>query len=77
MLAGWLAFHQFEYRDKGLIILVTRKENFQHAEKAQLYPVASIEEALRVAYTHCRTAKPSITVLPQGANTLPLLKRKK
>ena len=34
--------------------------------KAQSYPVASIEEALRVAYAHCRAPKPSITVLPQG-----------
>jgi nickel-dependent lactate racemase len=76
-LAGWLAFHQFEYRDKGLIILVTREENFHHAEKAQLHPVASIEEALRVAYSHCRITNPSITMLPQGANTLPLLKGKK
>jgi len=76
-LAGWLAFHQFEYRDKGLIILVTRKENFRHAVKAQLHPVATIEEALRVAYAHCRAARPSITVLPQGANTLPLLKRRR
>lgn len=75
-LAGWLAFHQFEYRDKGLIILVTREENFRHAEKAQLYPAASIEEALRVAHSHCRAAKPGINVLPQGANTLPLPRRK-
>ncbi|MBI5578713.1 MAG: nickel-dependent lactate racemase [Deltaproteobacteria bacterium] len=76
VLAGWLAFHQFEYRDKGLIILVTREENFRHAEKAQLYPVASIEEALRVSYSHCGTPKPRITVMPQGANTLPLLKKR-
>jgi nickel-dependent lactate racemase len=76
-LAGWLAFHQFEYRDKGLIVLVTREENFRPAEKAQLHPVATIEEALRVAYAHCRTSKPSITVLPQGANTLPLLKQRR
>ena len=74
-LAGWLAFHQHEYRDKGLIILVTREENFAYAEKARLHPVASIEDALRVAYAHCPNPKPTITVLPQGANTLPLLQR--
>jgi len=73
-LAGWLAFHQHEYRDKGLIVLVTRKENFEYAEKARLHPVATIEEALRVAHAHCRAAKPTITVMPQGANTLPLLR---
>ena len=73
-LAGWLAFHQHEYRDKGLIVLVTRKENFEYAEKARLHPVATIEEALRVAHAHCRATKPTITVMPQGANTLPLLR---
>jgi nickel-dependent lactate racemase len=75
VLAGWLAFHQHEYRDKGLIIQVTREENFTYAEKARLHPVATIEEALRVAHAHCRAASPTITVMPQGANTLPLLKR--
>lgn len=73
-LAGWLAFHQFEYRDKGLIILVTQEKNFHHARKAQLHPVASMDEALRLAYAQCGTAQPRITVMPQGANTLPLLK---
>jgi hypothetical protein len=34
VLAGWLAFHQLEYRDKGLIIHVTCKENFPYSEKA-------------------------------------------
>jgi nickel-dependent lactate racemase len=73
-LAGWLAFHQHEYRDKGLIILVTREENFRYAEKARLHPVATIEEALQVAHAHCRATSPTITVMPQGANTLPLLR---
>ena len=57
-----------------MIIFVTREENFKFAEKARLHPVASIEEALRVAHAHCRAASPTISVLPQGANTLPLLK---
>jgi nickel-dependent lactate racemase len=75
VLAGWLAFHQLEYRDKGLIILVTREENFPYAEKARLHPVASIEEALRVAHAHCGALQPKITVMPQGANTLPIIKK--
>jgi nickel-dependent lactate racemase len=73
-LAGWLAFHQLEYRDKGLIILVTREENFPYAEKARLQPVASVVEALRVAHAHCGASRPEIPVMPQGANTLPLIK---
>jgi hypothetical protein len=36
--------------------------------------VDTIEEALRVAHAHCRATKPTITVMPQGANTLPLLR---
>ncbi len=75
VLAGWLAFHQHEYRDKGLIILVTRPENFAYAEKARLHPAASVEEALRIARSHCRVERPTLTVMPQGANTLPLLNR--
>ena len=67
--------HQHEYRDKGLIILVTRPENFAYAEKARLHPAASVEEALRIARAHCRVEHPTMTVMPQGANTLPLLKR--
>jgi lactate racemase len=74
-LAGWLAFHQFEYRDRGLIILVTQEENFGYAEKAQLIPAATIADALRMAYAHCGSARPRIAVLPQGANTLPVLKK--
>jgi nickel-dependent lactate racemase len=76
VLAGWLAFHQLEYRDKGLIIHVTRKENFPYSEKARLHPVATVEEALRVAHAHCGISRPRIMVMPQGANTLPLIPKR-
>ncbi len=38
-------------------------------------PAATIEEALKIAYEKCGTKSPKITVMPQGANTFPILKK--
>jgi len=36
-------------------------------------PVSGMEEALQIAYAKCGAARPRITVMPQGANTFPML----
>jgi hypothetical protein len=53
--------------------MLTRPDNAELARKAGLIPAASIEEALRKAYKRCGRKNPSVTVLPNGANTLPIL----
>jgi lactate racemase len=73
LISGWLAVKQMEYKDKGTIILVTRPENFALARKAHLEPAADMKAALELAYQRCGTTKPTITVMPQGANTFPIV----
>ena len=73
LISGWLAVKQLEYKDKGTIILVTRPENFEYARKAHVEPVADMQAALELAYRRCGTATPTVTVMPQGANTFPIL----
>jgi nickel-dependent lactate racemase len=73
LISGWVALRQLEYCRKGTIILLTRRENLELARKAGVHPVSSMEDALRLAYEVCGTDKPGITIMPQGANTFPIL----
>jgi len=41
-----------------------------------MIPAATIGEALEMAYQKCGTKEPRITLMPQGANTLPVLRSK-
>lgn len=74
-IPGWVAFKEVECSDKGPFILLTKPENAEFAKKAKLIPVASIEDALKIAYEKCGTPNPKITVMPQGANTFPIVKK--
>jgi len=73
LLSGWVAVRQLEYCRKGTMILVTRQENLDLAGRAGVVPVSSMEDALRLAYEMSRTDQPKITIMPQGANTFPIL----
>ncbi|MGB5985133.1 MAG: nickel-dependent lactate racemase [Desulfobacterales bacterium] len=73
LISGWVAVRQLEYGRQGTMIMVTRKENIDLARRAGVQGVATMEEALRLAYDACGTASPKITVMPQGANTFPIL----
>jgi nickel-dependent lactate racemase len=73
LISSWLAIRQMEYKNQGTIILLTEKENMEMARKAHVEPVASINEALELAYQKCATPTPKITIMPQGANTFPIL----
>jgi hypothetical protein len=35
-----------------------------------------MDEALRLAYEKCGTKKPKITIMPEGANTFPMVVQK-
>ena len=73
LISGWLAVKQLEYKDKGTIILVTDPQNADLARKAHVEPVTSMAEALDLAYQRCDTDRPTVTVMPQGANTFPIV----
>jgi hypothetical protein len=55
------------------MILLTASENLELARKAGVLPVSTMEDALRLAYETCGTKNPKITIMPQGANTFPML----
>jgi lactate racemase len=73
LISGWVAVRQLEYANLGHILLVTREKNIQLAQKAGVQGVVSMEEALAIAYEKCGSDSPKITVMPQGANTFPIL----
>lgn len=73
LISGWVAVRQLEYGSQGTIIMVTSKNNIEVAKKAGVLGVATIEEALHIAYEKCGNSMPKITVMPQGANTFPIL----
>lgn len=66
---------QLEYGGMGEIIMVSRKENVELARRAGVTGVNTIEEALELAYEKCGNSMPKIAVMPQGANTFPILKK--
>ncbi len=75
-IPGWVAFKEVECSDLATYIMVTRSENVDLVGKAGIIPVTTMDEALEQAYRRCGTDRPRITLMPQGANTLPLLRAK-
>lgn len=71
-IAGWCALITREYCRQCPTILLTRPENAAFARRAGLIPASTIEEALALARERCGRDDPTYTVLPNGANTLPL-----
>ena len=72
-IAGWCALITREYCRQSPTILLTRPDNAELARRAGLIPARSIDEALTKAYELCGRRNPSITVMPNGANTLPYM----
>lgn len=72
-IPGWVALKEVECSDYATYILVTKAENAEFVGKTGMIPATSMEEALRIAQEKCGTDKPTYTVMPQGANTLPIL----
>lgn len=73
LISGWVAVRQLEYCRRGTMILLTRQENLELARRAGVVAVSTMDDALRLAYEHCGTDGPTITIMPQGANTFPML----
>ena len=73
LISGWVAVRQREYARMGTIIMLTRAENIEAAQRAEVIGVADMQTALDKAYAACRTQRPMVTIMPQGANTFPIL----
>jgi nickel-dependent lactate racemase len=73
-IAGWVALKEQECNDKGPFILVTKKENYELLKQTKFTVVATIEDAIKIAREKCGSKSPKFTIMPQGANTFPLLK---
>ncbi len=73
LISGWVAVRQREYARQGAIIMLTRADNIDAARKAKVIGASTMQEALDKAYAACRTPTPKITIMPQGANTFPML----
>lgn len=58
----------------GSMILVTDLANLKLAAKAHMDPVVDMTATLELAYARCENMNSTITVMPQGANTLPVFK---
>jgi nickel-dependent lactate racemase len=75
-IPGWVAWREVECGDKAAFIMVTLPQNADFVRKTNMIPTSTIEEALEIAYKRCGTKEPRITLMPQGANTLPVLRSK-
>jgi nickel-dependent lactate racemase len=73
LISGWVAVRQLEYANQGHIIMVTQEKNIEIAKNAGIQGVTTMEEALTIAYEKCGSNSPKITIMPQGANTFPIL----
>lgn len=72
-ISGWAAVRQLEYANRGHIILVTQENNIEIAKNAGVQGVATMDEALAIVYEKFGSNSPKFTIMPQGANTFPIL----
>jgi lactate racemase len=73
-IPGWVAWKELECGDRATFIMVTLPQNADMVRSANMVPAGTMEEALALAYKACQTKEPRITIMPQGANTLPVLR---
>jgi nickel-dependent lactate racemase len=75
-IAGWVALKEMECNNKGPFLLLTKRENFDLIKNTRFTPASGIDEALRLAREKCGSKNPKFTIMPQGANTFPILRKK-
>lgn len=71
-IPGWVAWRELECTEHASCILMTEPQNADFLKKANMIPTSSMDEALEVAYQVCGSKDPRITIMPHGANTLPI-----
>lgn len=69
---GFIALRLGYLARQYTLIVVTLPENHEFIKKTGMIPAASLEEALRIAAGKLPAAY-TVTVMPQGANTVPML----
>ncbi|MDD3158932.1 MAG: nickel-dependent lactate racemase [Anaeromusa sp.] len=72
-IPGWVVLKEMECGDIATFVMVTLPQNAELVKKANMIPVSTIEEALAIAKERCASDAPRYIVMPQGANTVPLL----
>lgn len=70
---GYCALFEVQMATEATYIMVTLPENAELIRGVGMIPVTTLEEAMKIAYEKAQP-NPSIIVMPQGANTLPILK---
>ena len=74
-IPGWVAWPTgVECSENGEYIMVTRPGNAEYGGKGRHHPVTTMEEALPGGLQKMRATNATIMLMPQGANTLPLLR---
>ncbi|NLE94119.1 MAG: nickel-dependent lactate racemase [Dehalococcoidia bacterium] len=73
LISGFVAVRLWQDGEKGTVILLTRPENTEKASRAKMTACADMKEALALAYKACGTSKPSVTLMPYGAHTWPIM----
>jgi len=74
-IAGWVALKEMECNNKGPFLLLTKRENFDLIKNTRFTPASGIDEALKLAREKCGSKNPKFTIMPQGANTFPILRK--
>lgn len=74
-IPGWVALKQMECGNLATFIMITKPKNKPLVDKLFI-PATSMEEALSIAYSKCASSTPSFIIMPQGANTVPLINGK-
>jgi hypothetical protein len=72
---GWTALKVGELAQKIPYIIVTLPCNKDFIEKAGMFPVTTMEEALALAEKKLGRKDYTIMLMPNGANTVPFLKK--
>lgn len=74
-IPGYAAYYAVRAARRAHFIIVTlpKDENFELIRKVGMTPVATLDEALKLAYDKLGAA-PKTLVMPQAANTFPVLK---
>ena len=74
IISSWLAVKQLEYKDMGNMFIYTEAKNLELAKKAHMEPFSDFDQLLAAAKERSGKEHPKYIVMPQGANTLPILK---
>ena len=71
-IPGYAAVFEVQKALLATYIMVTLTENAEIVRKVGMIPALSLEEAMKLAFSKCKS-NPEIIVMPQGANTLPII----